>query len=265
MRKNKFETEHEEAKYYHDRMVELSNTGERIYTKSWTEEFIPAEGEEFKQCWADTPERCGFPKKWFVSEESLLSILGNRIILVRKNFRKDGSAYYIYTIRDEENGKSRCRSVEAHNLVWLTWGISAYGKAEKLLREKGVDAFGINNLTEDVVQGHHKNSNHDDNSLGNGKFATDKVHNLLSKAPSFKDDSEKQLDYTIKLGNILSEENPTSPTILFTGEHGKGIDSFTFDGGIKDVMAIDENTSKEDMEKLSRMQFYVVGVTWIPE
>ena len=94
-----FNSEYEEAEYYYNEFIELFNSGAEIRTKDKKTIFQPEDKEEFKQCWADTPERNTFPKQWFVSENHLLSILKKRLILIRKNTRDGEDAFYIYQIK----------------------------------------------------------------------------------------------------------------------------------------------------------------------
>lgn len=255
----KFLSKSEKADFWKSRFEELRQNGAVIYSKDKKKSFVMKEDEVFKQCWADTLTRKYFPARWFVSEEHLVSVYKKRIIYIPKNERKSGRAYYKYRIKDDLKQTDKTRNIEAHNLIWLVWGAPAFGKAEKLLAEKGIDAFGGNVKGEDVVHGHHKDNNIKNSSLSNGKFIIAKVNRLLEdKRSGYNATLKDKSEFLPKMYAIIQDENPDHTTILFTGEHGKTDGKFTFKGGIKDIVSVD--AAKPVTSELSDLKFLVTDV-----
>ena len=198
--------------------TELYNAGEPILNQTTNEVFEPDPDEVFRQCWADTITRRNFPRFWFVSEKgNLLSVKKDRIQWLNKN-KRDNSNKISYKFMVETPDGTRVRNVEEHNLVGLVWGSEAFGTAAELLESQGLDAFGINSKEEDHVQGHHISHDDTDNTPGNIKFLTDKVHTILEKAPRYDAPEEKHLDYMVDLGKVMDKENPNAITVVFTGD-----------------------------------------------
>lgn len=207
------------AKEYFEKFTQLLNSGVPIINETTNEQFILMDDEEFKQCWADTPERKTFPKYWFVSNKgNLLSVYGDKIIWLHKNPRnKDEKGSYKYLIKTEEQ-QGKIKSIETHNLTGLVFNSESFGLAEELLKTKGVYAFGVKNKGSDTVQGHHKDGNHENNNPNNIKFVTDKVHILLDSVPSPDAGAEEYLEFMQKFGEIAEKENPNDFTVLFPGQ-----------------------------------------------
>lgn len=208
------------AKEYLELFIELYNNGEPIEDNTTKEVFEAQEGEEFRQCWADTPERRLFPKYWFVSLiGNLLSVKPDRIQWIHKNKRDKSNKISYKFMADKGDGEgAKLHNVEEHNLVALVWGAERFGRAEKLIEDKGMEAFGINSKTEVNVQGHHKNRNDKDNSVENIKVVTNQVHVAIENAPKHDAPEGKHFEYMKDLGKLMTEENPNSMTVVLTGE-----------------------------------------------
>ena len=204
--------------YYYDKFQELFDSGLPIIDGVTNEKFEAKEGEVFRQCYADIPERRTFPKYWFVSNYgNLISVKEKKLVWVHKIPREDLRHYtykYFITIGEEKVIKN----IQLHNLVGLVFGSESFGKATELLKEKGVYAYGVKNSKEDRTQGHHIDGDSTNNKPENIKFVTDKVHSLLDSVPSIEATEEKQNNFIEKFGNLMKEENPNAITILLPGQ-----------------------------------------------
>lgn len=224
---------------YRELFAELYNSGEEIINNTTKETFVPEDGEEFRQCWDDTATRRELPKYWFVSDkENLLSVKKDKLVWLNKNRRKDSNKISYKFARPTENG-AKNQNIEAHDLVGLVWGSEAFGHAEQLLEEKGLEAFGINSSEEDCVQGHHISGDDTDNSPENIKFVTDKVHSLMGNSPKPEESDKKHFAYMEKAGKILARENPDKITILLDGYVYDKTTGEWSDTGVCDVISVD--------------------------
>ena len=224
---------------YLELFIELYNNGEPIINNTTKEVFEAQIGEEFRQCWADTIERRLFPKYWFVSQiGNLLSAKKDKIQWIHKNKRENSNKISYKFLADKGDGQgAKLHNVEEHDLVALVWGAETFGRAEELVKEKGLEAFGINSKTELNIQGHHKNRNDKDNSVENIKLVTNQVHVAIENAPSFAAPEEKHVEYMQEIGELMAVENPTSISVIFTGEvYDKTTGEWSDDGDI-DVFA----------------------------
>lgn len=209
----------EEAKKYKNLFIELYNKEEvEIVNNTTKEVFVAEDGEEFRQCWADTSTRRYFPKFWFVSRiGNVLSVKSDKIVWLNKNRRENSNKIsYKFAIPTEDG--TQIRNVEEHNLVGLVWGSESFGLATELLEEKGLNAFGVNSKSEDHVQGHHVSNDDTDNDVDNIKFVTDKVHVVLGNAPTYADPEEDHIEYMKELADVIGRENPKSFSVVFTGD-----------------------------------------------
>lgn len=206
------------AKEYRVLFNEIYNSGDEIVNKTTGETFIAEDGEEFRQCWADTPTRREFPKYWFISKKgNLLSVKKDRIQWLHKNKRPNSNKISYKFLHETADG-ARNRNVEEHNLVGLVWGARAFGRATELMEEKGLDAFGVNSNTDVVAQGHHISHDDTDNTPENILFVTDKVHSTVLEKP-FKHHAspEKDVIHMREVIDVLKEENPDEITVIFDG------------------------------------------------
>lgn len=205
--------------YYKEKFDELFDSGLPIIDYVTEEEFEASDGEIFEQCYADTPERRTFPKFWFVSNYgNLISVGEKRLVWVHKIPRNDNKRFsYKYMIKDNED-KRVVKNIELHNLVGLVFGSESFGRATELIKEKGVQAFGVNNLEELKAQGHHIDGECGNNEPENIKFVTDKVHTLFDSIPDIDSKEEDEFKFMKKFGKLMSEENPNAITILLPGQ-----------------------------------------------
>ena len=97
-----------------------------------------------------------------------------------------------------------------HTLVALVFGSEVVGKAQELLDQNGVYAFG-NHKNDDNLQTHHIKQVKDNPDLVNDKdnlqIMTSKLHQLIEKeVPSFNDDEKTHVEYIKKLDKVLPEQ-----------------------------------------------------------
>lgn len=204
--------------YYYERFNELYNSGKPIIDNTTQEVFEAAEGEIFKQCYKDTPERKTFPKHWFVSNMgNLVTVCEEKLVLIHKNQRADScKCSYKYLITEGED-KSVRKNIEAHNLTWLVFGADSYGLAEQKIKKEGVYAFGVRTKEGTNVQGHHKSGDDKNNSVSNGKFVTARVHAIFDSIPKPDAPAGEQFKFMEKFSKIAKAENPNGITILLPG------------------------------------------------
>lgn len=207
------------AEEYKELFKELYNSGEPIINNTTQEVFESDPDEVFRQCWADTVQRCKFPPFWFVSNKgNLLSVKKDKIRWLNKNRRENSNkiSYKFMVDRKDDEG-TQIRNVEEHNLVGIVFESESFGKATQLLEEKGIDSIGVNSSSETHVQGHHISQDDTDNRPTNVKFVTDTVHTLITNAPKYNAPEEKQMAFMKELGEIATEENPNQMTVFMDG------------------------------------------------
>lgn len=189
-----------------------------IQNKSRSAELILHDDEVFEPCYAETIERKSFPKYWFLSNYlNVVSLATSRPVWIKTNYRKDGSAYYKYV--DSETGQTR--NIEAHNLVALVFGSNAFGKANELLKQDGVNAFGVKQKGTLKVNGHHRNLNHADNDPDNIQLLTTTAHDLLHAMPGMDCSDEESFAYMKRLSAFASQECPNQAFILLGGDNDR--------------------------------------------
>lgn len=205
--------------YYYDKFEELFASGEPIINGTTNETFVPEDDEIFRQCYKDTPTRRTFPKFWFVSNKgNLISVCKNKLVWVHKNKRDDSGRYfYKYTVTTDQ-GESVAKNIEAHNLVWLVFDVEAFGQAEQKLQEKGVYAIGIRTAEGGNVQGHHIDSDSQNNNPSNGKFVTSRVHTMFDTVPAPGATADARHKFMERFGKIMDLENPEGITVYFPGQ-----------------------------------------------
>lgn len=204
--------------YYYDKFNELVNSGTPIIDNTTQEIFEAAEGETFRQCYEDTPQRRTFPKHWFVSNRgNLISVCENKLVLIHKNPRPNSGKFsYKYMITNGEDA-STLKNIELHNLVGLVFESDSYGLAGQKIEEEGVQAFGVRTQEGLHAQGHHLDGDDSNNDPGNIKFVTARVHSMFDGVPKPDAPADKQYEFMEKLGDICEAESPGEITILFPG------------------------------------------------
>ena len=212
----------EQAKQDKQKFDELMQTKPIVY-KGTNNIYTPLADEVFLQCYDENEEeRKDLPTIWFISQyDNLISIRGNKLQILPKHPNKFGYLYYTYN--SEKTGQTR--QIKAHQLTFLVHGSKRYGRADKLLKEKGLDAFKANSKDtsqdHDFVQAHHKDENKKNNKAENGLIATIAVHKLLNKADQSQTEEEK-IKFMQQMSNVLGKEHEDDVepcfTILTTGE-----------------------------------------------
>lgn len=206
------------AEYYSNLMKYHAENGTIILNKDATEVFVPEYDEVFKQCYADTPTRKYFPKYWFVSDKgNVISFYHDKPVWIKKNQRESGSCCYKF-MAEKEDGSIGLKNIEVHDLVALVFDSYVYGQAKNLLEADGIYAFGVHSKESNAVQGHHINSDHEDNKPKNIQLVTSDVHKLLHSAPTDEADDEKVREWEKAAVHILSNEEPDRISLVFLGE-----------------------------------------------
>ena len=239
------------AEYYYNKFNELYDSGLPIRESVTNEIFESEDNEEFKQCYADTPERRLFPKHWLISKKAnLINVCEQKLQLVHKNPR-EGSGKFSYKFSiPQENGVSITKNIEAHNLVGLVFGSDSFGVAAEQLKEKGVYAFGVRSEEGINDQGHHKDGDDTNNDPSNILFVTDRVHAMFDSIPKPNASNDKEIAFMKRFGEIAKLENPNGITVLLPDHTynsqtsqwtiGKGVDII----GTKEI-TVTENFLRE--------------------
>lgn len=186
----------------------LNNDGERL---------IIGEDEIFRQCYdpEDTPRK-SLPAFWFVSNK------GNVIDISQpeqpewrnKYYRKESNSYcYKYPLLLED-GSIASKNVEMHNLIGIVFDSYRFGKANKLLDENGLLAFGIKDKRKECVNGHHEDGNKQNNDYTNITMVSTPVHVLLDKVPGADAGQEKSVKFMQEFSERMDEENPGKITVI---------------------------------------------------
>lgn len=220
---------------YAQMFQEYISEGKEILNRSKTESLLLEDGEIFVQCYADTPARRLFPPYWFVSDTgNLVSMKTGKPVWIKQNERESGSKFYMFGIKDEYGNHVQYKNVEVHNLVALVHGSDVFGQAEALLKEDGLQAFGVKSKVAPKAQGHHKDGDHSNNRPENIQILTSDMHTVLEKAPLPAASDKKVFDYLRELSDQLQIEAPNKPVIVFdgytynkkNGEYKKNSDSY---------------------------------------
>lgn len=195
------------------KQIMLSNMP--IYDRDGKQLFIK-EDETFKQCYkADDSVRKSLPKSWFISEYgTVIDIIDPTKPKWKKKYRKENSKSYCYKYPYEiENGHITYKNIELHNLAAIVWGSYRFGRAKRLLEEKGVQAFGIKRKGIIAVNGHHKDGNKENNHYTNTEMVSTPVHTHLDRAPK-TDDEEQNIKFLVETSALMDEENPDGATVI---------------------------------------------------
>lgn len=205
--------------YYYDKFNELFNSGDPIMDNTTKETFDAAEGEIFKQCYADTPERRTFPVYWFVSNRgNLISVRDDKLVLIHKNKRPTSGKYSYKYVISEDTDESVLKNIELHNLVGLVFGSDSYGMAAQKIKDDGVYAFGVRSKEGTNIQGHHRDGNDTNNDPSNIEFMTDRVHTLFDSVPKPEAPEQDVLAFMKKFGDVASAECPDAITVYLPGQ-----------------------------------------------
>jgi len=191
--------------------------GQPVFDKDGNE-LILKDGEEFRQCYDPNDNiRNTMPKSWFVSNYcNLISVYGKKVRWLKMDLDEQGRGAYHWYINEEH-----IKRISAYALRDLIFGAYKYGKAEGLLNEKGVYAFGHASVP-DNLQCHHPDKRSDSPEKlyepGNTEIVTYRMHDLIHKAPDHKASPKDEAEYMNKLLKAVSEEAPNQITFVATGE-----------------------------------------------
>ena len=182
---------------------------------------IFVEDEEFKQCWsANDPAREVLPWSWFISNKTgnLISVTGNGQLewLLKID---DNNGYAKYKYRHPQTGQ--IKNIMVHNLVGLVWGADRFGRAEEILADKNVYAFGTKDELLNV-NGHHIKSNKEYKECtfnhDNIQFVTVELHKILHGAPKEDASDAEKMEFMAKLSDIAEKECPNKICVFAVGD-----------------------------------------------
>lgn len=194
------------------------NSGRKIYTQDKTEELIIEDNEKWKQCYKPEDKiREQLPPFWFISDRgNLISVAkGKAYWLKKEDFNNSGRySYHCNICIDSETSVNK--NIELHNLVRIVFGGLSYGKADELLQQQGIFAFGVKNSQQIKLNGHHIGDKAD-NSPDNIELITTEAHKIIDKTPK-KTDPETIHKFLAELGKMAEQEEPDKFTLLLTGQ-----------------------------------------------
>ena len=110
--------------------------------------------------------------------------------------------------------------------------------------EKGINAFGVKNTKELRVNGHHKDSDRNNNTPKNIQLLSTKAHTLLDSIPKSDASMDKHIEFMKKFADIAENEAPGKISVVFPGysinaETGKIIKSE------KSIVTLEQLTEKQ--------------------
>ncbi len=214
---NRMSKKIDEANKYYEAFQEFIMENDKIWSED-ADDYITIgdEAETWRQAFAPNGVREIYPTCWFVRDGGpVLSMHGEPHLLPQNtDGNTENRVYYKFSYKDE-NGNTRTKNIEEHNLVATVFGSEVFGETAKAkLENEGVFAFGKD---KDSIQGHHKDDDHGNNESQNILLAMQPVHSKLNQA-NIRRNKKKEIQYMLDLNDIVGKENPNSATILFTGE-----------------------------------------------
>lgn len=224
-----------------------------IRTQDGKDQLVIADNEKWSPCYKQgDKKREQLPKYWFISDKgNLVSCQSGKAMLLKKD-NDNGRYSYHFHITIDDNTVTK--NIECHNLVWLVFGGLSYGKAEELLEEQGIFAFGRKNSEEIKLNGHHVGDK-EDNSPDNVELVTTPAHIIIDKVPK-NSDSNKVNDFLMEFGKMAVAEEPSKISILLTGQKlNKDTLEIESDNGFRCLYGTDKVTlSKKAIYQLLTMQ-----------
>lgn len=193
------------------------NSNEFIFTQDKKEKINISEIKNWKPCYKKGDKiRELLPQFWFISDKAdIISVAKGKAYLLKKD-DSDGKGRYSYHfyIHNADDTYSM-KNIEAHNLLVLVYGGLTYGKADKLLEDRGLYAMGVKDRNKLNVQGHHiKNK---DNSIDNVELLSTKAHDIVHKIPKEVID-DTCISFMNELGTLATDEEPNKISVLRTGQ-----------------------------------------------
>lgn len=236
----------------------LALEGLWVSTDDGTESIFIDQYEDWRQCYSPySTARAELPKYWFVnSKGDLISVQSGKAVLLKKddklsaedreqNPEKKTNRYLNYHYDGGAN-------ITAHTLVALVFESMAYGRAQELINEKGLAAFG-NSAKEDNVQTHHLDSNKQNNRPSNLENVTALSHKILNVNQDRVTD-ESRADFMQKFSRTAAVEEPGRISLLIMDEEPDMRDT-TKQVPTKQLSAVNDiSFSKESFDKV--MQLY---------
>lgn len=209
-------------KQYDKLFRQLVLEGMWVSTEDKSESIFIDQHEEWRQCYSPySKARAELPKYWFVnSKGDLISVQSGKAVLLKKddklsaedreqNPEKKTNRYLNYHYDGGAN-------ITAHTLVALVFESLAYGKAQELINEKGLAAFG-NSAKEDNVQTHHLDSNKQNNRPSNLENVTALSHKILNVNQDRVTD-ESRADFMQKFSRMAAVEEPGRISLMIMDE-----------------------------------------------
>ena len=210
-------------------------------TSNPNKRFEAADGEKFKQCYADTPTRKTFPKYWFISDGcNLISMESGEPKWIEGYKKNKTGKCYKYIIYDGDTMQKK--NIEAHNLVALVFESEVYGRALELLEQDGVFSFGVKNNEKLSNNGHHKDGNRANNNPNNIQIVTNTIHTLIDRIPNPNGTGEQEIEFMQQLGELAAKEEPNKITVLFTGYTYDPKENNWYKDGEKSIHAVNKIT-----------------------
>ena len=209
-------------KQYEKLFRSLALEGLWVSTDDGSEKVYVDNYEEWRQCYSPySKARAELPKYWFVnSKGDLISVQSGKAVLLKKDDKL--SAEY----REQNPEKKTNRylnyhydggaNITAHTLVALVFESMAYGRAQELINEKGLAAFG-NSAKVDNVQTHHLDSNKQNNRPSNLENVTALSHKILNVNQERVTD-ESRADFMQKFSRMAAVEEPGRISLMIMDE-----------------------------------------------
>lgn len=194
--------------------VSTDDGSEKVYVDNY---------EEWRQCYSTySKARAALPPYWFVnSKGDVISVATGKAVLLKKDDKltkkdreqhpeKVDNCYWHY---HKDQGRE---NIPAHTLVSLVFESLAYGKAQELINEKGLNAFG-NKADKDNVQTHHIDNNKQNNRPSNLENVTVRAHEILNVNQERVTD-ESRADFMQKFSRAAAVEEPGRISLMIMDE-----------------------------------------------
>lgn len=215
----KYDYKKQQAKQNLELFNELIQT-EKIWDTNTNNTYTPHSDEVFRQCWKNNKARKYYPTMWFLSNYgNLVSIKEGKLVMLYKRRNGKNCDGYFYVEFKKPGKKSNTKDF-IHIMVALVFDVQSYGRARKLIKSKGLEAFGIyhnDKRKRYTVQCHHKNGNIEDNRAKNLELLTAEIHNDVLHKIDGKSSNEELAEYLTKINKEVEKEN-VSAIVIGTGE-----------------------------------------------
>ena len=183
-----------------------------------------APDEKFVQCYVPNhPVRKDYPKYLFVSNKgNFVSVYGNEPRWLTPSYTSNGRESYKLSV------KGNAKSTIGYIVVAVCHDAMVYGKAARIMEEKGRKAF-KKPKKNDPFRGEMLNVHHTEGyDLSEGRaynndpktllILTINVHDLFDRVPAKDAPKSEQIKFMMDLCNVLSEEEPDKISMFFPGD-----------------------------------------------